>query len=132
MNHTERIIQVSRQVRGLTREHARQAVELYLESVANELAQGDLVTLPSVGRLHVVIRKNGGRIIADITAKQPQMRAPGNRVQGCWRLSEELKAQCRQSLDMAKSGLTRIEAGEPIHDRVQPGLNPVSSNKKER
>ncbi len=82
MNHTERIIHVSRQVRGLTREHARQAIELYLESVANELAHGELVTLPSVGRLHVVIRKNGGRIIADITAKRHQMREPGNRLKG--------------------------------------------------
>jgi len=111
MNHTERIIHVSRQVRGLTREHDRQAVELYLESVANELAQGDLVTLPNVGRLHVVIRQNGGRIIADITAKQPQLRKPGDRVQGCWRLSDDLKTQCRRSFDSAKSGSSWLQSG---------------------
>ncbi len=40
MNHTERIHQASRQVRGLTRAMAREAIEGYLRSVADDLAEG--------------------------------------------------------------------------------------------
>ena len=131
MNHTDRIIHVSRQVRGLIREKARQAVELYLESVADDLAHGELVPLQSIGRIQLVIRENSGRLIVDITGDRTQFHKPGNRVQACLRLSENLKAHCHRLLDSPKPGLTRVKPGEPNPNRVEVGFNPVKSLRKD-
>ena len=131
MNHTDRIIHVSRQVRGLTREKARQAVELYLESVADELAHGELVALPSIGRIQLVIRENSGRLIADITGDWSQLHKPGNRVQACLRLSDDLKAQCHRLLDTPEPAPTRVKPGEPATNRVEPGFSPIKPLRKD-
>ena len=131
MNHTDRIIHVSRQVRGLTREKARQAVELYLASVADELAHGDLVPLQSIGRIQLVIRENSGRLMVDITGDRTQFHKPGNRVQACLRLSDDLKAHCHRLLDSPKPGPTRVKPGELASIRVESGFNPVKSVRKE-
>ena len=131
MNHTDRIIHVSRQVRGLTREKARQAVELYLASVADELAHGELVPLQSIGRIQLVLRENSGRLMVDITGDRTQFHKPGNRVQACLRLSDDLKAHCHRLLDSPKPGPTRVKPEEPNPNRGEPGLNPVKSLRKE-
>jgi len=132
MNHTERIHHVARQVGGLTREKARQAVELYLECVADELAHGEMIPLPSIGRVRVVIRKNSGRLLARFNGNRTEARDPGYRVQVSLRLTDELKARCHLHLDSTKPASTRIKAGEPEPDRTKPGLNPGSGNRKER
>jgi nucleoid DNA-binding protein len=114
---------------------AREAVERYLASAAAEVAQGEIVTLPSVGRLHVALRKNGGRLLANINGDRSELREPGYRVQVCFRLTDELKAQCHRNLDalvFANPGPTRVKAGEPNTNRVKPGLNPGSTNRKDR
>ena len=49
MNHTERIAYAARQDRHLTRNIVRDAVELYLEAVAEEIASGEWVELPGIG-----------------------------------------------------------------------------------
>jgi len=98
MNHTERIIHVSRQVRGLTREHTRQAIELYLESVAEEAATGETVILPSIGRLRVACFKNGGKLKEYVSRTAPAIHDAGFRLQTCVRLDEKFKAACRTYL----------------------------------
>lgn len=126
MNHTDRIIHVTRQLRGVTREHARQVVELYLASVAEEAANGELVTLPSIGKLRLTVRPNTGRIVVDINGDHTQLRAPGYRVQTSLRLNETLKQQCRKRFIADNPGSTRITSATNEHypgsDRVQPGF----------
>jgi len=125
MNHTERVYEVARQVRGLTRVLAREAVERYLASAAEEVASGGSVTLPSIGRLEVAIRKNGGQLIAHINGDRSELREPGYRVQACLRLSDDFKARCRHNLLAAEPGSTRSQPGEdspnPGSTRSQPG-----------
>ncbi|MHB8629274.1 MAG: HU family DNA-binding protein [Aggregatilineales bacterium] len=125
MNHTERIHAVARQVRGLTRDMAREAVELYLASAAEEVAVGGSVTLPSIGRLEVAIRKNSGRLIAHINGDRSEFREPGYRVQACLRLNDEFKARCRWNLLPTKPGSARSQPGDgmskPGSARVQAG-----------
>ena len=50
MNHTERIAYVARQDRRLTRNLVRDAVELYLEALAEDIASGEWVDLPGSAR----------------------------------------------------------------------------------
>src|SRR5271166_2423706 len=112
MNHTERMHEVARQVRGLTRNLAREAIERYLASAADEIARGETVVLPGIGRMHAVIRKNGGRLVAHINGDRSERREPGYRVQLCLRLDEDFKAACHRQLDHS-----------PASDRSQPGEN---------
>jgi hypothetical protein len=98
MNHTERIIHISRQVRGLTREKARAAVELYLASVAEEAATGETVVLPSIGRLRIACFKNGGKLKKSIDPNARAVHDAGYRLQTCLRLDEKFKVACRKQL----------------------------------
>jgi nucleoid DNA-binding protein len=147
MNHTERIIHVARQVRGLTREHARQAVELYLASVAEEAATGESVALPSIGRLRVACFKNGGKLKKQISTNAPPIYDAGFRLQTCVRLEEAFKAACRERLlynaqmkhaiqryTMAGERIplpTRVKPGESDTNRVEPGSRTSSKTRKE-
>lgn len=125
MNHTNRIIHVTRQIRGVTREHARQVIELYLASVAEEVANGELVTLSSIGKLRLTVRPNTGRIVVDINGDHTKLREPGYRVQTSLRLNEALKQQCRKRFMADNTGSTRIASATNKHypglGRVQPG-----------
>ena len=124
MNHTERMHQVARQVRGLTRNLAREAIERYLASVADEIARGETVVLPGIGRMHAVIRKNGGRLVAHINGDRSERREPGYRVQLCLRLDDDFKAACHRHLDYSPDS-DRSQLGEslpkPGSTRTQPG-----------
>lgn len=125
MNHTDRIIHVTRQIRRVTREHARQVVELYLASVAEATASGELVTLPSIGKLRLTVRPNTGRIVVDINGDHTQLREPGYRVQTSLRLNEALKQQCRKHFMADNPGSTRLVSATKRHypgsDRIEPG-----------
>ncbi len=130
MNHTERIAHVSRQVRGLTREHARQAVELYLASVAEEAAEGGWVALPNLGRLRIGCHKNGGKLKNRISDAALPIHDAGFRIQARLHLNDEFKAACRKHLlpgaklnaFIDRSTVTiRIEPEKPATNRVQPG-----------
>ena len=124
MNHTERMYAVARQVRGLTRNLAREAIERYLASAAEEIAHGETVILPGIGRMHAVIRKNGGRLVAHINGDRSETREPGYRVQLCLRLDDDFKAACHHNLDHSP-GSDRVQPGEPDNypgsTRTQPG-----------
>ena len=54
MNHTQRIAHIARQKRYLTKAMVREAVELYLEALAEEIAEGDWVDLKGIGKIQVV------------------------------------------------------------------------------
>lgn len=94
MNHVARIYAVASEVRGFTREMARAAVEGYLEALADEIAQGEWVNLPGIGRIQVVLRANGGQLRAYVDAGA-QSRLPGLSVQTKVRLNAAFKTRCR-------------------------------------
>lgn len=54
MNHTQRIAHIARQKRYLTKAVVRDAVELYLEALADEIAAGDWVDLKDIGKIQVI------------------------------------------------------------------------------
>ena len=113
MNHTDRVYHVARQVRGLSRDMAREAIERYLASAADELADGEWITLPGIGRLQIVARQNGGRLLAQLGSGQRSYRQPGTRLQARLRLSDDFKAQCRANLTSPGSGRSR--PGDAAH-----------------
>ena len=55
MNHTQRIAHVARQKRYLTKAIVREAVDLYLEALADEIADGDWVDIKGIGKIQVII-----------------------------------------------------------------------------
>ena len=54
MNHTQRIAHVARQKRYLTKALVREAVELYLEALADDIAGGEWVDLKGIGKIQVI------------------------------------------------------------------------------
>lgn len=54
MNHTQRIAHVARQRRYLTKAIVREAVERYFEGLADDIASGEWVDLPGIGKIKVV------------------------------------------------------------------------------
>jgi hypothetical protein len=110
MNHTERIHQVARQVRGLTRALAREAVERYLASAAQELAAGQWISLPGIGRLQIVARQNGGRLLSRLGDGRRSYWQPGLRLQARLRMTDSFRALCRAHLVNPAS--TRTQPGE--------------------
>ena len=60
MNHIERINYTAAQSRNLTRCLAKEAVEIYPEKLAEEIAEGEWVDLPGIGRIKVTIEEGSG------------------------------------------------------------------------
>ncbi len=53
MNHTQRVAHVARQRRSLTKAVVRESVERYLEALAEEIASGEWVDIPYIGKVQV-------------------------------------------------------------------------------
>jgi hypothetical protein len=54
VNHTQRIAHVARQRRYLTKAIVREAVESYFEVLTHEIANGEWVDLPGIGKIQVI------------------------------------------------------------------------------
>ena len=54
MNHTQRIAHVARQRRTLTKALVREAVDRYFEALAEDIASGEWVDLPGIGKIQVI------------------------------------------------------------------------------
>ncbi len=54
MNHTQRIAHVARQKRALTKALVKEAVERYFEALADDIASGEWVDLPGIGKIQVI------------------------------------------------------------------------------
>jgi nucleoid DNA-binding protein len=98
MNHTERVHEAARQVRGLTRDLAREAIEHYLAMAAEELTQGDWVTLPFIGKVQITPRETGGMLQCRLPTGEIVMRKPGVHLQVRVHMSDEFRLHCRASL----------------------------------
>ena len=60
MNHTQRIARVARQRRCFTKTLVREAIERYLEALAEEIATGEWVDIPGIGKIQVTREEGKG------------------------------------------------------------------------
>jgi hypothetical protein len=60
VNHTQRIAHVARQRRALTKALVREAVERYFEVLADDIASGEWVDLPGIGKIQVIQEEADG------------------------------------------------------------------------
>lgn len=95
VNHTQRVAYVARQQRSLTKAVVRESVERYLESLAHEIASGEWVDIPYIGKVQV-IREEGKGYVSAITADGTrQRRLVKLRLRTKIRLYEQFKRRCR-------------------------------------
>lgn len=96
MNHTQRIVHVARQRRSLTKALVREAVERYLEVLAEEIASGEWVDIPGIGKIQV-IREAGTGYVTSITPGGQRIRRKVQlRLRTKIRLYEKFRQRCRQ------------------------------------
>jgi hypothetical protein len=95
VNHTQRVAHVARQRRRFTKALVRESVERYLEALAEEIASGEWVDIPSIGKVQV-IREEGKGFVTSITPGGERVRRPVKmRLRTKIRLYERFKRQCR-------------------------------------
>jgi nucleoid DNA-binding protein len=95
MNHTQRIAHVARQRRSLTKALVRDAVERYLEALAEEIATGEWVDLLGIGKVQVS-REDGKGYVTSITPGGRRVRRKVQmRLRTKIRLYDKFKRRCR-------------------------------------
>lgn len=95
MNHTQRVAHVARQRRSLTKVVVRESVELYLEALAEEIAVGEWVDIPGIGKVQVS-REEGKGYVTSITPDGQRVRRKVQmRLRTRIRLYEKFKRRCR-------------------------------------
>jgi nucleoid DNA-binding protein len=95
VNHTQRIAHVARQRRSLTKELVREAVERYLEALAEEIASGEWVDIPGIGKVQVSREEGKGYVTSITTGGQRVRRKVQMRLRTKIRLYEKFKERCR-------------------------------------
>ncbi|MDX2161396.1 MAG: HU family DNA-binding protein [bacterium] len=97
MNHTQRVAHVARQRRSLTKAVVRESVERYLEALAEEIASGEWVDIPYIGKIQVS-REEGRGYVTAITSNGTRERRPVKlRLRTKIRLYEQFKRRCREA-----------------------------------
>lgn len=95
MNHTQRIAHVARQRRTLTKALVREAVERYFEALAEEIASGEWVDLPGIGKIQVIQEEADSVLTSFGRDGQRIKRRVTHRLRTRVRLYEKFKAGCR-------------------------------------
>ena len=95
MNHTQRIAHVARQRRYLTKAFVREAVERYFEALADDIASGEWVDLPGIGRIQVIQEEADGVLTSFGKDGQRVKRRVTRRLRTKVRLYEAFKTKCR-------------------------------------
>jgi nucleoid DNA-binding protein len=95
VNHTQRVAHVARQRRSLTKAVVRESVERYLEALAEEIASGEWVDIPSIGKIQVMREEGKGYITAITADGTRQQRKVQMRLRTKVRLYEKFKQRCR-------------------------------------
>ena len=95
MNHTQRVAHVARQRRSLTKAVVRESVERYLEALAEEIASGEWVDIPYIGKVQVVSEEGKGYVSAITFEGKRQRRQVKKRLRTKIRLYAKFKRQCR-------------------------------------
>ena len=60
MNHTQRITETARHHRHLSRRMAKEAIETYLELLAEEIAKGEWVDIYGIGKIKIDVEASSG------------------------------------------------------------------------
>jgi nucleoid DNA-binding protein len=95
VNHTQRIAYVARQRRSLTKALVREAVERYLEALAEEIATGAWVDIPGIGKVQVSREEGKGYVTSITTGGQRVRRKVQIRLRTKIRLYEKFRQRCR-------------------------------------
>ena len=95
MNHTQRIAHVARQRRSLTKALVREAVERYLEALAAEIASGEWVDIPGIGKVQVSREEGKGYVTSITPGGQRVRRKVRMRLRTKLRLYEKFRQRCR-------------------------------------
>jgi hypothetical protein len=93
MNHTQRIAHVARQRRYLTKSLVREAVERYFEALADDIASGEWVDLPGIGKIQVIREEADGMLTAFGPDGQRVQRKVTQRLRTKVRLYEGFKSK---------------------------------------
>lgn len=91
MNHTQRIAHVARQRRALTKALVREAVDRYFEALADEIATGEWVDLPGIGKVQVIQEEADGVLTSFSKDGQRVRRRVTHRLRTRIRLYEKFK-----------------------------------------
>jgi len=79
----------------LTKAAVRESVERYLETLAEEIANGEWVDIPYIGKVQVV-REEGKGFVTSITSSGMRVRRPVKmRLRTKLRLYDRFKQRCR-------------------------------------
>jgi hypothetical protein len=97
VNHTQRVAHVARQRRSLTKALVRESVERYLEALANEIASGEWVDIPYIGKVQVIREEGKGYVSAIMPDGRRERRQVKTRLRTRVRLSERFRRRCRES-----------------------------------
>lgn len=96
MNHTQRVAHVARQRRSLTKAVVRESVERYLEALAEEIASGEWVDIPYIGKVQVQREEGKGYVTAITSDGTRQRRKVQMRLRTRIRLYEKFRLRCRE------------------------------------
>lgn len=96
MNHTERIAHVARQQRRLTQNFVREVVELYLEALSQDIASGEWIDIPGIGKMQVLQEETRGTLRSIVANGHREMRKPGMRLRTKMRLYEVFKQKFKK------------------------------------
>jgi hypothetical protein len=95
VNHTQRSAHVARQRRNLSQALVREAVERYLEVLAEEIASGEWVDVPGIGKIQVIQEEADGVLTSFGKDGQRVKRRVTHRLRTKVRLYEKFRRRCR-------------------------------------
>lgn len=95
MNHTQRIAHVARQRRVLTKAVVREAVDRYFEALAEDIASGEWVDLPRIGKIQVIQEEADGVLTSFGNDGKRVKRRVTRRLRTKIRLYGKFKTRCR-------------------------------------
>ena len=95
MNYTQRIAHVARQRRSLTKALVREAVDRYLSVLAEEIASGEWVDIPGIGKVQVSREEGKGYVTSITPGGQRVCRKVQMRLRTRIRLYDRFKRRCR-------------------------------------
>ena len=95
MNHTQRIAHVARQRRTLTKAIVKESVNRYLEALADEIASGEWVDLPGIGKIQVTQEEADGELTSFGKNGKRVKRRVTHRLRTKIRLYQRFKERCK-------------------------------------
>ena len=96
MNHTQRIAHVARQRRALTKAIVKESVNCYFEALADDIASGEWVDLPGIGKIQVIQEEADGILTSFAKDGKRVKRRVTHRLRTKVRLYQKFKNRVKQ------------------------------------